>query len=334
LQLVGVNFHGFESSYYQNRSIPPPPKNYTEDSFRIFAENGIKCVRVTLYWESWELNRDRCLDDLSVIADSADKYEVMCIYDNHQWECSSWLGYGIGMPNSVMSKYYEKRPADAKPNYDIIKDFWDKWWNRKIRTVNDKDGWEAQLSYFVDVIKLLDNRKSTFCFEVLNEPEVFMLSHYKKVGQYHEYMIKEIRKITNKPLMFCWALPHGAFDNPIHQALVCPNTDENIIYDGHAYPPSVNRMIYFKLIKLLMAKKVPLYLGEFNSGYVKGTTVTQTQFLQYVKRLKRFGTCGWALWRWSYLHDDAIPAFNLAEIIDDTIRPGQYFHYFINALKV
>jgi hypothetical protein len=112
-----------------------------EDSFRIFAENGITHVRVTFYWESWELNRDRCLEDLSVIADSVEKYGIMCIYDNHQWECSPWIGYGIGMPNSVISKYYEMRPADSKPNYDIKKDFWDRWWNRKIKKVNDKDGW-------------------------------------------------------------------------------------------------------------------------------------------------------------------------------------------------
>ena len=192
-QLIGVNFHGYESSSYQNRSTPHPPENYIEDSFRIFADSGFTCLRVTLYWESWELNRDRCLDNLRVIADSADKHGIKCIYDNHQWECSSWIGNGIGMPNSVMSRYYERTSAKRTPNYNTEKDFWDKWWNRKIKTIDDKDGWEAQLSYFADIIKLFNDRKSTFGFEILNEPEVFSLSHYYKIRQYHDYMIKELK---------------------------------------------------------------------------------------------------------------------------------------------
>ncbi|HEX5891463.1 MAG TPA: hypothetical protein VFY41_01255 [Nitrososphaeraceae archaeon] len=27
----------------------------------------------------------------------------MCLYDNHQWECSSWLGQEIAIPNSLIS---------------------------------------------------------------------------------------------------------------------------------------------------------------------------------------------------------------------------------------
>jgi hypothetical protein len=82
-----------------------------------------------------------------------------------------------------MSKYYKKRSAD---------------------------GWDAQLDYLkraVKLLKLLKHRKSTFGFEILNEPEVYSISHYRKVGHYHDYMIKELRKITEKPLFFCWALP-------------------------------------------------------------------------------------------------------------------------------
>jgi hypothetical protein len=28
-------------------------------------------------------------------------------------------GYAIGMPNSIMSRYYEKSSADSEPKYDI-----------------------------------------------------------------------------------------------------------------------------------------------------------------------------------------------------------------------
>ncbi len=332
--LMGVNFHSYGSSAYQNRYTPLPPRNYVEDSFKIFADNQITCIRVTIFWESYELDLHQFSEDLNLIGEEADKYGITCIYDNQQWECSSWMGCGIGMPNSIMSTYYEKKIASHASNYNIKKDFWKRWWNRRVKTVDGVDGWDAQLAFLKDIIKLLRYRKSTFGFEVLNEPEVFEMSHYRKVGQYHNYMIKQLRNITNKPLLFCWVLSHEVIDNPILQALTSPTIkDDNIIYDAHLYPPSIYRMMYFKLVSILMGN-VPLYIGEFNSGFTGGSTLTQKQCSQYIDRFKRFGTCGWALWRWSYIHDRNIPAFNLAKVTDNRIEPGIFFTYFKNTLKV
>jgi hypothetical protein len=333
--LIGTNFHSYGSAVYQNKITPVPPQNYVEDSFGIFADNGITCVRVTVHWESWELDMNQFREDLNLVADAADKYGIMCIYDNHQWECSSWIGCGIGMPNSIMSRYYEKRSADREPDYDTKKDFWNRWWNREIKTVHGVDGWDAQLVYLTDIVRLLGKHKSTFGFEILNEPEVFRISDYRKVGHYHDYVIKELRKITNKPIFFCCVLPHrGVMDNSVFQALASPTIVDNVVYDGHSYPPSISRMLYFRVATLLMAKIVPLYVGEFSSGFNNGTILTEEkQVCQYVKRFKQFGACGWALWRWSYIQDRNIPAFNLTKIIDDRIRPGVLFTYFRNALR-
>ena len=94
----------YGSARYQNTTetiLLPPPYNYIDDLFRIFANYGITCVRIPFYWESWEsgckqlLSRFKCYWRSSLIDG------VMCIYDNHQWECSSWMGRGIGMPNSA-----------------------------------------------------------------------------------------------------------------------------------------------------------------------------------------------------------------------------------------
>jgi hypothetical protein len=332
-ELPGVNFHGYESTAYQNRTTPLPPSNYIQDSFKIFADTGITCIRVTFSWESWELDRDGFLEDLKVIAQSADNYGIRCIYDNHQWECSSWIGNGIGMPNSIMSPYYEKESAERESKYSTKKDFWNRWWNREIKSVNGVDGWDAQLFYLKDIVIMLENHKSTFGFEILNEPEVFSSSQYRKAGIYHDYMISELRKITNKTLFFCWALPHRLSDSPLLQRLLSPTIKENVIYDAHSYPPSTSRMMHFRLTTLLMGN-IPLYIGEFNSGFTNGVTMTQNELSRYVKRFRNFGICGWALWRWSYIRDNNIPAFNLTKIIDkNKIQPGIYFSYFVNALK-
>lgn len=315
----------------QNRSTFPPPKNYVEDSFKTFAENGITCIRVTLYWESCERDADLFEDDLKEISKMADRYGLTCVYDNHQWECSSWIGCGVGMPNSLMSNLCDKKTGNHIPPYFTKKDFWTKWWNRKIKTVNGMDGWDAQLDYLRNIVKRLDDHKSTYGFEVLNEPEVYRISDYRSVGRYHDYMIKELRKITNKPLMFCWALPRGkVIDNPLLQSLVSPAIRDNILYDGHSYPPSLSRMMYFRLISLLMGN-IPIYMGEFNSGFTYGTTLTQEQLSEYVNRFRKFGIYGWALWRWSYREDRNIPAFNLTRIIDNRIQPGPLFKHYTSA---
>ena len=138
------------------------------------------------YCESWELDPSSCKQDLIAIAEGADKYDIKCIYDNHQWECSSWLGWGIGMPNSLISHYYEKRTGNV-PDHNSIRDFWNRWWNRQLKNTDGVDDWDAQLDYLKKIVNLLKDRKSTLGFEILNEPEVFSLSHYRKVGHYHDY---------------------------------------------------------------------------------------------------------------------------------------------------
>ena len=331
-KLIGINFHGYSSSAYQNRYTPLPPQNYIGDSFKIFADNRITCIRVTFYWESWELDRNQFHEDLKAIGEVAEKHGLMCIYDNHQWECSSWIGSGIGFPNSIMAKYFQKTTTGDKPKYDTKKHFWNKWWNRQIKTADEVDGWNAQLTYLVDVVRLLNHRKSTYGFEILNEPQVFATSYYQKIGKYYDYMINGIRKVTNKPLFFCRASPHRIIDNPVLQELASPRRKDNVIYDCHPYPPYTFYMLYYKLITLLMGK-IPLYIGEFNSTLTKNVGFTERQMSQYLKRFKRFRTCGWALWRWSYIPDRNIQAFNMTEIRDNRICPGKYFKFFVNALK-
>jgi hypothetical protein len=135
---IGINFHGVGSALYQNGSNRDPPHKYIDDSFRIFSESGISCIRVTFYWESFEVNREQFMADLKDIADAGDKYGISCIYDNHQWECSSWIGNGIGMPQSIMSRYYQRKICRENYKsdnmcYETKSDFWNKWWNRILK---------------------------------------------------------------------------------------------------------------------------------------------------------------------------------------------------------
>src|SRR6187551_1083098 len=101
--LIGVNFDGIKISDRQNRQREiSPPANYIANSFKIFSENGLNCVRVPFYWESFENDSNGFIQEIELISEEADKNGLYCIYDNHQWECSSFLGQGIGFPNSLL----------------------------------------------------------------------------------------------------------------------------------------------------------------------------------------------------------------------------------------
>jgi len=328
---IGVNFQGFESSAYQNRTTPVPPRDYIDDSFQIFSKNNIAILRIPYSWESWEYNKGDFYDDLEKISTVADAYGISCIYDNHQWECSSWLGWGIGMPNSLVSNNYEKN-SENSPNRNTIKDFWNKWWNRKLRTRDNIDAWESQISFLKEIISYLRNKKSTFGFEILNEPQVYNILDYKKIGHYHNYAIRELRDSTNKPLFFNAAISNITFDNPISQSLVAPNTKENIFYDVHMYPPSSYNLMFFKFASALI-RNVQIYVGEFNSGFKYQTSVSKDQLLKYLKLFRQSGIYGWALWRWYYVKDSNIPAFNLTSIANGKLVANTNFFNLTEAIS-
>ena len=337
---IGVNFQGFKCADYQNRlGLIQPPKNYISDSFKIFAENGLNCVRVPVYWESFEKDQPGFKGELDNISNQADKYNISCIYDNHQWMCSSYLGYGIGFPNSILRPFFHRNPENNsmnKPNHEDLEKFWNAWWHRKLITAEGKDGWDAQLEYFTTVVNNLKDKKSTYGFEILNEPQVFRQKDFKKVSYYNDFFIKNIAKLTDKTLFFCYTSSGSlkAIDFPWNQSKTKPsiNIKNNIVFDIHPYPPGYIISIYYKLISRLL-KNIPLFVGEFNSSIGENARITASQYKQYIKRLNNFSIPGGLFWQWSYIEDARHPAFNLSKIVDERIQPNENFENYINAIK-
>jgi hypothetical protein len=336
--LLGVNFHGFGCTSHQNNSRDlKPPKEYIADSFKIFKEAGIQCVRFPLYWESYEKNPDEFMDELDNVSSIAEEYDISFVYDNHQWECSSYLGEGIGFPNSLFINSFEPDPnSSRKPSIQQLKKFWDCWWDKKLKTTEGKDAWDAQLEFIVRVIKRVKNKSSTLGFEVLNEPQVFRQADFTEVGNYHDYIIKNISPITDKPLFFCFTFSAAisVVNFPWEQAKAKPsvNVGNNIIFDVHPYPPNLLTMGYYKLLSSLM-NNVTMYVGEFNAGTRQWVMINERKFKKYIKRLKQFKVHGAAFWEWSYKVDYTHPAFNLAKVINDKIYPNRNFENFFNVTR-
>ena len=339
-----MNFGSFKCASYQNRLVTlRPPDNYIEDSFKIFSEARINRIRIPLYWESYEKNPEGFTQELDIISESADKFNILCIYDNHQWGCSSYFGYGIGFPNSIiLPNFHKNNPEKSSLNSPIRKDlekFWNGWWDRKLIDDDGKEGWDVQLEYFESVIKRVKNKKSTLGFEILNEPQVFRQGDFKKVGKYHKYVIDKLETITDMPFFFCFTNSASLFaiNLPTEQAKTIPlqsmnNIKNKLIFDVHPYPPSFLLIEFYKLLSLLM-NNIPIYVGEFNAGIKKGVTIDKMQFVNYIQRLKDLSIYGCALWQWSYIFDNDHPAFNLTEIIDGKINPNNNFQNLVKSIK-
>ena len=271
---IGINFDGLRSSDYQNRTKLIPPQDYIQDSFKIFLKHGLDVVRIPVYWESYEKDPDGFIDELSFMSDEADKSNISCIYDNHQWECSSSIGYGIGFPNSIVSPLFQNNSSSHDPYKQPFKEdvekFWNNWWNRTIKSFDGNDGWDLQLVFIQKVIETVNNKTSTIAFELLNEPQVFRHSDFKKVSKYHDYVLSMVTDLTNKSIIFCYSYAGRliAFNFPWVQARIKPslNVTNKIIFDVHPYPPYYIVMLYFKLILKLM-KMDTVLAGEYNSDY-------------------------------------------------------------------
>lgn len=335
---IGVNFDGIKVSDYQNRSKPLPPQEYIPDSFKIFLEHGIDTVRIPVYWESYEKDPDGFIDELNLISTEADKNNILCIYDNHQWECSSFLGYGIGFPNSIVSPLFQNSSLHHDPyknpfKIDVEK-FWNNWWDRTIKSIDGEDGWTKQVEFIQKLVETVNYKKTTIAFELLNEPQVFRHRDFKNVSTYHDYLLNNMANLTDKPLIFCYSYAGrlSALNFPWSQAKIKPSLPVNnkILFDIHPYPPYYVVMWYFKLILKLM-KIDTVLAGEYNSGTREGVKIRSSQHVRYLKTFNKFLPYGVMFWQWSYITDNKHSVFNLTKIIEDKIVPNHNFDNLVGA---
>jgi hypothetical protein len=338
--LIGVNFDGYKISDRQHRHRPNPPDTYISDSFKFFSENGLTCLRVPFYWESYEKDPEGFLKELEMISDEADRNDLAIIYDNHQWECSSFLGRGIGFPDSLLSCLFNRAPPSQEswncPLKKELEFFWNTWWDRKILDENGVDGWKLQREFVERVIDKVDNKQSTCGFEILNEPQVYRSADLKKASYYHNFMIEGITEHTEKSIYFSYVYSNsfGSLGFPWRQARIKPTVDpiNQIVFDIHPYPPYQVVLVYYKLVSFFMKNKT-IFAGEYNAGIKKTITINQIQHSQYIKNLFAFGIQGATFWWWSFEPDNDHPAFNMTKVMNNKILPNENFEYFGKSLN-
>ncbi len=362
---LGVNMRGYYTSMPQSRDFKFPfPDNYYDTSFKdISKANIVDHVRYRFYWESYVRNSSAFLKEIEDVAKTADKYGIKVVYDNHQFHTSSWLnaGRGTGFPPYFFTDHalYEQ-DSGGTPKSAVSQTWWTNWWNNAM-TVNGTDGWTLQLDFLKKIVSITDKHPSTLGYEILSEPQVHSEDQWAKIGKYNTFMTDELRKLTNKTIIYSMNIPIDLKSsinvNATNLAKMTPQNKQNVVFKFSLYGIPDDGYQSDKLQLFENASRiagVPLYIGEWNNVKRVETyndhgekiwviddvqsDISQADANAIVGKFRDIGIWGLAYWEWSFVPNDT-PNFNLVNVTSDkvtgkeTMQPTEYFKIIENAYK-
>lgn len=362
---LGVNMRGYYTSMPASRDFKFPfPDNYYDTSFKdISKANIVDHVRYRFYWESYVRNSSAFLKEIEDVAKTADKYGIKVVYDNHQFHTSSWLnaGRGTGFPPYFFTDHalYEQ-DSGGTPKSAVSKTWWTNWWNNAM-TVNGTDGWTLQLDFLKKIVSITDKHPSTLGYEILSEPQVHSEDQWAKIGKFNTFMTDELRKLTNKTIIYSMNIPIDLKSSinvdATNLAKMTPQNKQNVVFKFSLYGIPDDGYQSDKLQLFENASRiagVPLYIGEWNNVKRVETyndhgekiwviddvqsDISQADANAIVGKFRDIGIWGLAYWEWSFVPNDT-PNFNLVNVTSDkvtgkeTMQPTEYFKIIENAYK-
>jgi hypothetical protein len=131
-------------------------------------------------------------------------------------------------------------------------------------------------------------------YEILNEPHLFQSAHYDKLGDYHTYMAKKIRTISDKKIFFDRETTRGFQREPSMELKIFPDGVSGIVYAPHLYsvPTSGSQgekqMNNFKSWSTQRGTEV--LIGEWGAD-------TQSDAVVFMKKM-RDSNFGWTAHSW------------------------------------
>src|SRR5919202_2554335 len=354
---MGVDVNGLATSRSQakttNTILPP---NYYDNSFRLISQGGMNHVRLVFYWEAYEKNPAAFIAELNTVAQTADKYGLKVMYDNHQFHTSSWLDptRGIGFPFSLFKVNTTAYPAGGggQTKDTAARIWWTNWWNRAIKDASGVDGWTLQANFLKKIVSTVDNHPSTLGYEILSEPQVQSITQWSKIGMYNTFMVNQLRTLTHKTIAYSMNIPIDQKSittlgiNPQNLAKMAPANKQNVVFKISMYgSPSTSSFQASKLRILVQARQItgtPLYIGEWNNVKRETTIdeegqivskinpqlsdINQTEANQMVQTFKRIGAWGAAYWIWNF-QSHIVLNYNLIAVISKAapMAPTKYF---------
>jgi hypothetical protein len=353
--LMGVAMRGNHTSEKETEvSDVVAPRNYYEESFKLIHDAGMNHVRYLLYWESYEKNPSQFMEELETVAQTADKWGLKVLYDNHQWHTSSWLeSRATGFPSFLFEGNPElEMDSGGNTNDEGARIWWTDWWNRSVKDTTGNDGWSLLSEFLTKLVNTLDSHSSTIVYEILSEPQIHSDDQWEKVGQFNTFMVNELRKATQKTIAFSQQVPasinaRNIDVTPENQAKMVPANKNNVVFKISLYGVSTDSFQKARLDGLVEAAKlaeVPIYVGEWNNvvrereGGVfrispESSDLTQEETNLFLQDFKRLDVWGWAYWQWNF-NSHRVPNFNLILVSEDgTVEPTKYYEQLKTAIS-
>ena len=205
-------------------------------------------------------------------------------------------------------------------------------------------------TFLKKIIKIVDDHKSTLGYEILNEPQVHLSDEWQKIGKYNSFITNQIRKVTDKTIIYSMNVPISFKTNSIdltaqNLAKMAPLDKKNVVFKKSVYGiPIPNTYQGNKLDILTEAGRiagVPMYIGEWNevsreekineNGNLAfhidpaKSNLNQVKADKLVNEFKKIGVWGMAFWNWNYVPNPS-PNFNLIRVSDNGhIQTTKYF---------
>ncbi|MGI0012421.1 MAG: cellulase family glycosylhydrolase, partial [Nitrososphaera sp.] len=236
------NFKGavFEDPILAKRERATPgtvQTAYVTETLSYFKLHGFNTVRVAYFWESYVNNPSVFMQELDLIAKTAQAKGMCVVFANFHYYTSSYWGtqwngwaYGRGFPSFVVKNFpvvNDDYKATAGP-------FWNAFLSNNI-LISGAKVWDVQFGFLSKVINKVKGYNSTAGFEIINEPHLFNKAMYDKLGNYHTYMAKKMRSITDKKIFFDRETAWGFVRDPTLEYKIVPQGVSRLVYTAQLY---------------------------------------------------------------------------------------------------
>ena len=317
--LHGVNYIDPVLNRKEDRAKLPIQKDLIEKYVPIAKEAGFNVFRIPVSWESYVGNEENFLGQLVELVKTANSNDIFVWIDFHHFDATSnWSGKvsdGRGFPEFIVSCYHPKGEYERDPE---VRAFWSDYYDNKLRDSNNScrrtlDVWELQSEFMVTLIKEVDQYPNVIGYELLNEPHVWENSQYDALGRLHTELAKDIRKHTDKTIIFTRETTHGYDDKGrkysrqigLEYKILPKDPAKNVMYIPHLYDldeieDHVDRWKEVQKRWKEMGYDVKIAVGEWSPQppqLIEGKAVTQENMDGFVKVWEREG---WMNTYWAY----------------------------------
>jgi aryl-phospho-beta-D-glucosidase BglC (GH1 family) len=320
------NFHGvvFHDGTLGKREKAPSGKvltQYVTEALGYIKMHGLNAIRVPYYWEAYVNNPTVFMQEIELIAKVAQSKGICVVFANFHYYTSSYWNLevegttaGRGFPSFVVKTF------PTKDNYlHTAGPFWNAFLSNNIY-IDGKKVWDVQFAFLSKVINKVKGYNSVAGFEIINEPHLFNKQMYEKLGNYHTYMAKKIRSITDKKIYFVRETAWGFQRDPTLEYKIVPKGVSGLVYAPHTYAvptPGTNGMKQLNNFKTWSQQwGTQVFIGEWSAD-------TKSEAVAFLKVFKDYGF-GWSYMSWKkgakglggalYDSDKTAPTQDLADL--------------------